>query len=161
MATENHEFRSLYTDEEILTLLGELDLREHILARGGLDADVEDMHFTPGQRQLMAIATGCFHHFTHDTKIVLIDESTEVLDAKMDNQAHRLIARVFIGCTKFFFAHRRDILGAMDVFMNLGEMKREFEFSVSISRPPAYATAAEYAEAEDRQPFDDEDIYSP
>ena len=159
MATEDNALRSLFTDEQILEVLRELDLQDHIEAHGGLDAAVEVMHFTPGLRQLMAIATACFHHMAHGSKIILIDEATEILDPVMDNKAHRVIARAFNGCTKLFFAHRRDILGAMDAYMDLGDIGEVYRFRRNIFRPPAYATAAEYAEAHDYQPFDDEDIY--
>lgn len=161
MAEELRPLRSRYTDEQIYQLLDDLNLRDYILTHGGLDADVKDMHYSSGQRQLMAIATACFHHFSHNTKIVLIDESTELLDARLDNQAHRVIANVFKTCTKLFFAHRRDILAALDANADLGDIGEDFRYRRNMFKPPAYATAAEYAEARDHQSSDDEDIYDP
>lgn len=156
MDAENPAPTQPSSDDETYKLLNKLDLRGYIQGHGGLDAPVEDMHFTPAQRQLMAIATGCIHHYTHHTKIVLIDESTELLTPQMDNKAHRVIATVFRDCTKFFFAHRQDILRALDAHMNLGDIGDPVDFHKNLDRPPAYATAAECAEARD---YDEEDSY--
>ena len=82
-------------------------LWNHISKRGGLDADMSEMKFSQGQKQLLFIARAILHQKMARTKIVLIDEATASLDSDTDARIQQLVNESFIGCTVLTISHQR------------------------------------------------------
>lgn len=95
------------TDEDIVEILRELCIWDFIRANGGLDRQYEDIGFSDGQRQLVALAAAIFHNRVMGTRLVIIDEATSHLDHVTDDTVQAYLATVFWPSTVLSITHRR------------------------------------------------------
>lgn len=89
--------------EEVLSSVGLLDA---IKSKGGLDANIDDVHLSAGQKQLMNIARALLHHLETGSKVVLMDEVTSSMDHATDKQLQDVMNATFKDCTRIVISHR-------------------------------------------------------
>lgn len=106
-------------DELIIEALTSVGLWEYILSGGGLDAQVEDLEFSAGQKQLASMARAILHHRETQTKIVLMDEATSNIDPDTEKVIQQLVESAFAGCTRLVIAHREATYEDCDVLLEM------------------------------------------
>lgn len=104
------------TIEDILQRVGLWDL---VVERGGLDASMQTMGFSQGQKQLFQIGRAILHQQTMESKIVLMDEGTASMDEDTEEQVAVLVKEAFAGCTKILISHREAMLDQADIVLRL------------------------------------------
>jgi ABC-type multidrug transport system fused ATPase/permease subunit len=98
-------FDPTVSDEAILAALGELGLREWVLALPeGLDTVVgtTDAGLSAGQGQLLALA----RTFLADPGVIILDEASSRLDPATEAMLERAVDRLLAGRTAILIAHR-------------------------------------------------------
>jgi ABC-type multidrug transport system fused ATPase/permease subunit len=97
-----------------------LDLVERNGPTGGLDADVDDLNLSVGQKQLFCLARAMIR----PGKVVVLDEATSSIDARTEETVQKLIRRKFAGHTVVAVAHRLDTIMDFDkvVVMDSGRI---------------------------------------
>lgn len=96
------------TDDEVIDILRELCIWDFIRANGGLDIQYEDIGFSDGQQQLVALAAAVIHHRIMGTRLVIIDEATSHLDYATDDVVQAYLETAFSGSTVICVTHRRN-----------------------------------------------------
>lgn len=96
------------TDEEVISVLRDLYIWEHIRDHGGLAVRFSDMEFSHGQNQLVALARAVMHNRLVGTRIVIMDEATSHLDYEADKITQEYLMRAFEQCTVLNITHRED-----------------------------------------------------
>ncbi|KAJ5968959.1 multidrug resistance protein MDR [Penicillium viridicatum] len=99
---ENVAAFKVIDDDGVLRALEKVELREHVMAHGGLDAKIDDLPLSAGQRQLVCLARA----ITMKQKMLLLDEATSRVDDKTDRLMQQVIRQEFSGCTIIAVAHR-------------------------------------------------------
>lgn len=107
------------TDEEVICVLSDLQIWVHIRDRGGLAAPFDDMNFSHGQKQLVALARAVMHNRMVGTRIVIMDEATSHLDYEADESTQEYLIRAFDRCTVFNITHRENGFPKADYVMRL------------------------------------------
>lgn len=95
------------TDEDIIEVLRELCIWDFIRENGGLDRQYEEVGFSDGQRQLVALAAAVIHNRVMGTRLVIIDEATAHLDYTTDDTVQAYLETVFESSTVISITHRR------------------------------------------------------
>ncbi|KAF9783049.1 hypothetical protein IL306_010591 [Fusarium sp. DS 682] len=109
---QNLDPESLIQADEILTeALRKTTLWPIIEARGGLDADLSELGFSVGQRQLFCLARVLLSH----SKIVLLDEPTSSVDNATDKEVRQVMREVIHGRTVIEVTHRLDDVTDFDL----------------------------------------------
>ncbi|KAG9497501.1 hypothetical protein J7337_010362 [Fusarium musae] len=109
---QNLDPESLVQADEILVeALKKTTLWATIETRGGLDADLSELGFSVGQRQLFCLARALLSH----SKIVLLDEPTSTVDKATDKDVRRIIREVMQGRTVIEVTHRLDYVTDFDL----------------------------------------------
>ncbi|CAI7604945.1 unnamed protein product [Penicillium discolor] len=103
---ENIAAFKVIDDDKVLQALEKVELREHVMAHGDLDAKIDDLPLSAGQRQLVCLARA----ITMKQKILLLDEATSRVDDKTDQLMQQVIRQEFSGCTIIAVAHRAHTL---------------------------------------------------
>ncbi|KAM0742799.1 hypothetical protein ACQRIT_002976 [Beauveria bassiana] len=86
----------------------EVGLTDIVNTRGGLNAPFDELGFSHGERQLVALARGIIHTLEFRTKIVLMDEATGVLDNDTRATIKAAMDGYFANHTVITIAHRMD-----------------------------------------------------
>ncbi|KAL6705718.1 hypothetical protein ACN47E_006507 [Coniothyrium glycines] len=116
-------------DKAIMQSLKDVGLWDIIVAKGDpdkyahpLDVDVEDLHFSHGQRQLFCIARALLGK--DRARVLVLDEATSNLDAASDSNVQRLLRTNFAQHTLIAVAHKLDTILDFDkvVVMNQGQL---------------------------------------
>ncbi|KAJ5797953.1 uncharacterized protein N7503_007249 [Penicillium pulvis] len=98
-------FKSL-DDFRALRALERMKLKEHVMINGGLDAKMDDLPLSAGQRQLICLARA----IAMKQKILLLDEVTSRVDDTTDRLMQQVIRQDFSGCTIVAVAHQAHTL---------------------------------------------------
>ncbi|KAM5384691.1 hypothetical protein ACJA88_002538 [Fusarium oxysporum] len=101
----------IQADEILIEALRKTTLWATIDTRGGLDADLSELGFSVGQRQLFCLARAFLSH----SKIVLLDEPTSSVDNATDKDVRRIIREVMQGRTVIEVTHRLDYVTDFDL----------------------------------------------
>ncbi|CAN9446968.1 unnamed protein product [Alternaria alternata] len=116
-------------DKAIMAALKDVQLWDTIVAKGDaekyghpLDVEVEDLHFSHGQRQLFCLARAMLKK--DKSTVVVMDEATSNLDAASDAHVQRLLRSRFPHHTLITVAHKLDTILDFDkvVVMNKGQL---------------------------------------
>lgn len=89
-------------DQVIIQALKDVQLWEKVKGSGGLNADVENLHLSHGQKQLFCLARAMLRH----SSILIMDEATSGVDAKTDLLMQRIIREKFSAHTILAVAHK-------------------------------------------------------
>jgi ATP-binding cassette subfamily B protein len=106
-------FDPAVSDERILAALGELGLRDWVLALpNGLDTTVgtSDAGLSAGQAQLLALARA----FLANPGVVILDEASSRLDPATEALLERAVDRLLAGRTAIIIAHRLSTIRRAD-----------------------------------------------
>ncbi|KAJ5538214.1 hypothetical protein N7494_007693 [Penicillium frequentans] len=98
-------FKSL-DDHRALRALEKVELKGHVMEYGGLDAKMDDLPLSAGQRQLICLARA----IVMKQNILLLDEVTSHVDDTTDRLMQQVIRQEFSGCTIVAVAHRAHTL---------------------------------------------------
>ncbi|RSL73721.1 hypothetical protein CEP54_000267 [Fusarium duplospermum] len=106
-------------DEILIQALQKTTLWEAIESRGGLDADLGELGFSVGQRQLFCLARALLSR----SKVLLLDEPTSSVDNATNDDIRKILKEVMDGRTVVEVAHRLDHVTDFDVVVVMGEGK--------------------------------------
>lgn len=98
------------TDKAVIAALQDVRLWEGIQGKGGLDADIEDVNLSHGQKQLLCLAQALLRQ----SSILVLDEATSSLDDVTDALMQRIIRQKFSRHTIIAVAHKLDTITDFD-----------------------------------------------
>ncbi|KAF2276608.1 uncharacterized protein EI97DRAFT_377023 [Westerdykella ornata] len=116
-------------DKAIMQALKDVQLWDIVVNKGDenkyahpLDVDVEDLHFSHGQKQLFCIARAILR--ADKSSVVVLDEATSSLDKASDSHVQRLLRSRFASHTIIAVAHKLDTILDFDkvVVMQQGKL---------------------------------------
>ncbi|KAL1440438.1 hypothetical protein MTO96_009478 [Rhipicephalus appendiculatus] len=101
---QNLDPKRVHTDEELWNVLEKAHLKEIVVLYGGLDGEVseEGSNFSIGQKQLFCFARALLQ----PSKVLILDEATSSLDAKLDNLIQETVLNEWANSTVLAIAHR-------------------------------------------------------
>lgn len=105
--------------DTIRSVLDRVGLAEHVESRGGLQASMEDMNFSYGQRQLLSVARAMLHHIKTGSKIVILDEATSSMDQETEKLVFQQLEEAFNDCTRLIISHREAGYADSDAMVTL------------------------------------------
>ncbi|KAL4782982.1 P-loop containing nucleoside triphosphate hydrolase protein [Aspergillus varians] len=108
---------STTSDQTILNALKSVNLHTKVLENGGLDADIDDLHLSHGQKQLFCLARAILR----PGNILVLDEATSNVDTKTDEIMQRVIREKFGSHTVLTIAHKLDSILDYDKVVVLEE----------------------------------------
>ncbi|KAI8655282.1 hypothetical protein NCS57_01276500 [Fusarium keratoplasticum] len=106
-------------DEILIQALQKTTLWEAIESRGGLDAELSELGFSVGQRQLFCLARALLSR----SKVLLLDEPTSSVDNATNDDIRKILKEAMDGRTVVEVAHRLDHVTDFDVVVVMGEGK--------------------------------------
>ncbi|KAF4471540.1 Canalicular multispecific organic anion transporter 2 [Fusarium albosuccineum] len=109
----------IQADELLIQALEKTTLWPTIESRGGLDADLNELGFSVGQRQLFCLARALLSH----SKILLLDEPTSSVDNATDTEVRQTLKEFMDGRTVVEVAHRLDQVTDFDIAVIMGDGK--------------------------------------
>ncbi|KAK4133595.1 P-loop containing nucleoside triphosphate hydrolase protein [Trichocladium antarcticum] len=98
------------SDADITAALQCVQLWEIVNKNGGLDADIDSVNLSAGQKQLFCFARAMLRPST----ILVLDEATSSIDAKTEETMQRLIRKKFIHHTIIAVVHKIDTIMDFD-----------------------------------------------
>ncbi|PKY07569.1 multidrug resistance-associated protein [Aspergillus campestris IBT 28561] len=94
------------TDTDIWNAFKSVQLYSIVQEKGGLDADIDELFLSHGQKQLFCLARAILR----SGKILVLDEATSNVDAKTDEILQRVIRGKFAAHTILAVAHKLDTI---------------------------------------------------
>ncbi|KAL8774135.1 MAG: hypothetical protein Q9209_001243 [Squamulea sp. 1 TL-2023] len=94
------------TDEAIIGALQDVRLWTNIQEKGGLDAQIEEINLSHGQKQLFCLAQALLR----PSSILILDEATSSVDDATDTLIQRIIRQKFAKHTIIAVAHKLDTI---------------------------------------------------
>ncbi|KAL2812693.1 P-loop containing nucleoside triphosphate hydrolase protein [Aspergillus granulosus] len=94
------------SDRAIWDALKSVQLLTVVQEKGGLSANVDDLHLSHGQKQLFCLVRAILH----PSKILVLDEATSNVDSKTDQTMQRIIREKFSSHTILAVAHKLDTI---------------------------------------------------
>ncbi|KAJ3549386.1 hypothetical protein NM208_g529 [Fusarium decemcellulare] len=109
-------------DAAIEDALRAVELWDIVAEKGGLDAPIEELHLSHGQKQLFCIARAILR----PSPIVVLDEATSSVDSHVDELVQRVVRERFENRTVIAIVHKLE--SALDDFdmvavLNAGELQ--------------------------------------
>lgn len=144
------------SDEAILHALECAQLSRLVHDQGGLDADIDTLNLSSGQRQLLGLARALLR----PSSILILDEATSSIDARTEEVVQRVIRRKFPGHTIIAVAHRLDTIMDFDkvAVLDAGRLV-EFDSPYSLLEMPGSAFSRLYnATVAEHDDDDDDDV---
>ncbi|OAR01628.1 hypothetical protein LLEC1_03283 [Akanthomyces lecanii] len=108
-------------DDAIYNVLLVAGLHDIVNERGGLNAPFDELGFSHGERQLVALARGIIHTLEFRTKIVLLDEVTGALDQDTRTAIQATLNGYFANHTVLTITHRMDMLRDVNKVYDMNE----------------------------------------
>ncbi|KAI9368784.1 P-loop containing nucleoside triphosphate hydrolase protein [Aspergillus egyptiacus] len=105
------------SDRAIWDALKSVQLLTVVQEKGGLGADIDDLHLSHGQKQLFCLVRAILH----PSKILVLDEATSNVDSKTDETMQRIIREKFSAHTIIAVAHKLDTILDYDKVVVLDE----------------------------------------
>ncbi|KAF2475450.1 canalicular multispecific organic anion transporter 1 [Lindgomyces ingoldianus] len=103
------------TDKAIMQALKDVQLWDIVVSKGDeskyahpLDVEVEDLHFSHGQRQLFCLARAILKR--DKGNVVVLDEATSSVDAQTDSHIQKLLRSKFTSHTIIAVAHKLETI---------------------------------------------------
>jgi ABC-type multidrug transport system fused ATPase/permease subunit len=121
-AGENNSNRTV-ADETLKSVLKRVGLLDAVQGRGGLDMALQRLMLSPVQKQLLCLARAILARVSTKSRIVLIDEATNSIDAIQYKQLQSIIAREFTECTVISVTHHRDGVEFADMVLEMSDGK--------------------------------------
>ncbi|KAF1848738.1 P-loop containing nucleoside triphosphate hydrolase protein [Cucurbitaria berberidis CBS 394.84] len=152
-------------DKAIMQALKDVQLWDVIVAKGDveryahpLDVEVEDLHFSHGQRQLFCLARALLRR--EKASVVVLDEATSNLDHATDSHVQRLLRSKFPSHTLIAVAHKLDTVLDFDkvVVMNQGQLVEYGEPYKLLERQGSWFKSLYEEVNRIEGPMEDEDI---
>ncbi|AEO64844.1 uncharacterized protein THITE_35966 [Thermothielavioides terrestris NRRL 8126] len=106
----NADPMGIASDEDIAAALQCVQIKEAVDKNGGLDADIDAVNLSSGQRQLLCLARAMLRR----SSILILDEATSSIDAKTEETMQRLIRRKFANHTIIAVAHKLETIMDFD-----------------------------------------------
>ncbi|KAL2871704.1 P-loop containing nucleoside triphosphate hydrolase protein [Aspergillus lucknowensis] len=94
------------SDRAIWDALKSVQLLTVVQEKGGLTANIDDLHLSHGQKQLFCLVRAILH----PSKILVLDEATSNVDSKTDQTMQRIIREKFSNHTILAVAHKLDTI---------------------------------------------------
>ncbi|TQW01448.1 ABC transporter, transmembrane domain, type 1 [Cordyceps javanica] len=102
-------------DEAVQNILFVAGLSDVVRDRGGgLNAPFDELGFSRGEMQLVALARAIIHTLECRTRIVLLDEATGVLDSDTRATIQTAMSRYFANHTVIIISHQKDAVKTVD-----------------------------------------------
>ncbi|KAK3360588.1 ABC transporter [Lasiosphaeria hispida] len=144
------------SDEAIIEALECVQLIGLVEKNGGLDADVDGLTLSNGQKQLFCFARAMLR----PGKILVLDEATSSVDVRTEEVIQRLLRKRFAGHTIIAVAHRLDTIMDFDkvAVLDAGRLV-EFDSPYSLLDAPGstfsrlYNSSLDVEEGEDNEAF--------
>ncbi|KAJ6779327.1 hypothetical protein PWT90_02510 [Aphanocladium album] len=111
-------------DAELELLLKRLHLWVPLLAKGRLDAIVDDVNYSKGDLQLLCIARAIMRQRETGRRVILIDDATSELNMEKETLANEIIAEYLAGCTVLRTSSRPSALDNTDAIAYLHRGQR-------------------------------------
>ncbi|KAJ6783680.1 hypothetical protein PWT90_08146 [Aphanocladium album] len=86
---------------------------------GGLDAAMQDVGYSHGEKQLLCIARAVVRRRVTGSKLVLVDEATGTVDSWRDQLVREMMKEYFHGCTILVVAHREESIADSNVTIEM------------------------------------------
>lgn len=97
-------------DEIVRETLVRLGIWQQLANKGGLDAILEKVGYSFGDKQLLCIARAVVRRRLTGSKLVLVDEATASVDSWRDQIVREMMKEFFRGCTMIVVAHREETI---------------------------------------------------
>ncbi|EEP79833.1 hypothetical protein UREG_04679 [Uncinocarpus reesii 1704] len=111
-------------DGAIINALKSVHLWSAVDENGGLDADIDDLHLSHGQKQLLCLARAMLR----PSSILILDEATSNVDSKTDEIMQRVIREKLSQHTIIAVAHKLDTILDFDkVALLEGGVLKEYD----------------------------------
>lgn len=111
------------TDDELTSVLACVGLWDVVLARGGLDAELDMLGLSSGQKQWFSLARAVLavRRSGKGTEggVVLVDEATSNVDGQTDKKMQAIMKKEFSSNTVIVVAHRLETLDDANVVVVL------------------------------------------
>ena len=106
-------------DATMVDALSRVGLWETVQSAGGLDADLDALQLSHGQKQLFYLARAILHHEMTGGRLVLVDEATSDIDQETEKRIIQIMEEAFADCTVLTIAHRVETLQNADIIVRL------------------------------------------
>lgn len=115
-----------FSDLDFANMLDRVYLWSTVMDRGGLNADISAMRFTPAEKQQFGLARAALHRRRVGTKIVLINKATNSMDEELETEMQDFMDGEFATCTVVTVADsKRPMMTADRYFiMQAGRLSR-------------------------------------
>lgn len=113
-------------DQILRETLVRLRLWDQLHERGGLSAELDQVGYSQGEKQLFCIARAVVRRRLTGCKLLLVDEATASVDHWLDQIVREMMVEFFEGCTIIVVAHRAETIAGSNstIFMADGRIDR-------------------------------------